>query len=87
MINAENGCRPKKLNKGLEKVPLYEFICDDRDSPNHKEPMRLFLTMEKYEHIKDKLICPVTKSKMRRLWMGNNLGLKFKGPGFYVNDK
>lgn len=66
-------------------MPVYQFKCDNPDSPYFKQPLEKIMTIKDYLEQKEKLKCPVTGFPLRPV-MGRSM-LKFKGPGFYVTDK
>jgi len=68
-------------------MPTYVFTCDDPKSPYHEQPLEELISLQEYEATKDKKVCPITNSPLRRLWMdGGENRLIFKGSGFYCND-
>lgn len=66
-------------------MPMYDFKCDDPQSPYHDKPITMLLSMKEYEATKDTLVCPITKSPLKRIYSGKN-NFVFKGSGFHATD-
>ena len=66
-------------------MPLYEFKCDNPESPYFEKPMQIIMTFNEYEQKKDTMKCPITNSPMQRVYTGKT-GFQFKGSGFFSTD-